>query len=148
MYSFVSEETGTLIVNNARDGCVPLNIIPLTTAAKLMVVIPDYNTYKNTCDGTTFTYASALWEIQQVVDADSKIVQLSEISMDNSPNLAWPLIVTALRANSAVKLQNNELSPVALRQMSCAAGTTQTACTDDNALAYYNTTKGGLHFRC
>lgn len=53
------------------------------------------------------------------------------------------LIVTALRANSAVKLQNNELSPVALRQMSCAAGTTQTACTDDNALAYYNTTKGG-----
>lgn len=27
--------------------------------------------------------------------------------------------------------------------MSCAAGTTQTACTDDNALAYYNTTKGG-----
>lgn len=27
------------------------------------------------------------WEIQQVVDADSKIVQLSEISMDNSPNL-------------------------------------------------------------
>lgn len=80
---------------------------------------------------------------QQVVDADSKIVQLSEISMDNSPNLAWPLIVTALRANSAVKLQNNELSPVALRQMSCAAGTTQTACTDDNALAYYNTTKGG-----
>nr|UET69429.1 ORF1ab polyprotein [Severe acute respiratory syndrome coronavirus 2]UFC70430.1 ORF1ab polyprotein [Severe acute respiratory syndrome coronavirus 2]UFD46939.1 ORF1ab polyprotein [Severe acute respiratory syndrome coronavirus 2] len=131
------------IINNARDGCVPLNIIPLTTAAKLMVVIPDYNTYKNTCDGTTFTYASALWEIQQVVDADSKIVQLSEISMDNSPNLAWPLIVTALRANSAVKLQNNELSPVALRQMSCAAGTTQTACTDDNALAYYNTTKGG-----
>ena len=74
-----------------------------------------------------------MWEIQQVVDADSKIVQLSEISMDNSPNLAWPLIVTALRANSAVKLQNNELSPVALRQMSCAAGTTQTACTDDNA---------------
>lgn len=69
------------IINNARDGCVPLNIIPL--------------------------------------------------------------IVTALRANSAVKLQNNELSPVALRQMSCAAGTTQTACTDDNALAYYNTTKGG-----
>lgn len=28
------------IINNARDGCVPLNIIPLTTAAKLMVVIP------------------------------------------------------------------------------------------------------------
>lgn len=27
------------IINNARDGCVPLNIIPLTTAAKLMVVI-------------------------------------------------------------------------------------------------------------
>lgn len=72
-----------------------------------------------------------------------KLFQLSEISMDNSPNLAWPLIVTALRANSAVKLQNNELSPVALRQMSCAAGTTQTACTDDNALAYYNTIKGG-----
>nr|3EE7_A Chain A, Replicase polyprotein 1a [Severe acute respiratory syndrome-related coronavirus]3EE7_B Chain B, Replicase polyprotein 1a [Severe acute respiratory syndrome-related coronavirus]3EE7_C Chain C, Replicase polyprotein 1a [Severe acute respiratory syndrome-related coronavirus]3EE7_D Chain D, Replicase polyprotein 1a [Severe acute respiratory syndrome-related coronavirus] len=38
---------------------------------------------------------------------------------------------------------NNELSPVALRQMSCAAGTTQTACTDDNALAYYNNSKGG-----
>nr|WMT59559.1 ORF1ab polyprotein [Horseshoe bat sarbecovirus] len=131
------------IINNARDGCVPLNIIPLTTAAKLMVVVPDYGTYKNTCDGNTFTYASALWEIQQVVDADSKIVQLSEINMDNSPNLAWPLIVTALRANSAVKLQNNELSPVALRQMSCAAGTTQTACTDDNALAYYNNSKGG-----
>nr|ASO66808.1 replicase polyprotein 1a [Sarbecovirus sp.] len=131
------------IINNARDGCVPLNIIPLTTAAKLMVVVPDYGTYKNTCDGNTFTYASALWEIQQVVDADSKIVPLSEINMDNSPNLAWPLIVTALRANSAVKLQNNELSPVALRQMSCAAGTTQTACTDDNALAYYNNSKGG-----
>nr|AID16712.1 orf1ab polyprotein [Bat SARS-like coronavirus] len=131
------------IINNARDGCVPLNIIPLTTAAKLMVVVPDYGTYKNTCDGNTFTYASALWEIQQVVDADSKIVQFSEINMDNSPNLAWPLIVTALRANSAVKLQNNELSPVALRQMSCAAGTTQTACTDDNALAYYNNSKGG-----
>ncbi|QVN46567.1 ORF1ab protein [Bat SARS-like coronavirus Khosta-1] len=131
------------IINNARDGCVPLNIIPLTTAAKLMVVVPDCNTYKNTCDGSTFTYASALWEIQQVVDADSKVVQLSEINMDNSQNLAWPLIVTALRSNSAVKLQNNELSPVALRQMSCAAGTTQTACTDDNALAYYNTSKGG-----
>nr|BDD37175.1 ORF1ab [Sarbecovirus sp.] len=131
------------IINNARDGCVPLNIIPLTTAAKLMVVVPDYNTYKNTCEGNTFTYASALWEIQQVVDADSRAIQLSEITLDNSPNLAWPLIVTAMRSNSAVKLQNNELSPVTLRQMSCAAGTTQTACTEDNALAYYNNSKGG-----
>nr|UZH24819.1 ORF1a polyprotein [Sarbecovirus sp.] len=131
------------IINNARDGCVPLNIIPLTTAAKLMVVVPDYTTYKNTCDGNTFTYASALWDIQQIVDADSKIIQLSEINKDNVQNLAWPLVVTAIRANSAVKLQNNELSPVTLRQMSCAAGTTQTTCTDDNALAYYNNSKGG-----
>nr|UZH24830.1 ORF1a polyprotein [Sarbecovirus sp.] len=131
------------IINNARDGCVPLNIIPLTTAAKLMVVVPDYTTYRNTCDGNTFTYASALWDIQQIVDADSKIIQLSEINKDNVQNLAWPLVVTAIRANSAVKLQNNELSPVTLRQMSCAAGTTQTTCTDDNALAYYNNSKGG-----
>nr|UFP05062.1 ORF1ab polyprotein [Severe acute respiratory syndrome-related coronavirus] len=131
------------IINNARDGCVPLNIIPLTTAAKLMVVVPDYNTYKNTCEGNTFTYASALWEIQQIVDADSKVVQLSEITPDNSNIMAWPLIVTALRANSAVRLQNNELSPVALRQMSCAAGTTQNNCNEGSALAYYNTSKGG-----
>nr|AVP25405.1 orf1ab polyprotein [Rousettus bat coronavirus HKU9] len=134
------------ILNNARNGVVPLGVIPRTAANKLLLVVPDFSVYTATITMPTLTYAGSAWDVMQVADADGKTVNATDITRENSVNLAWPLVVTAQRqlATSPVKLQNNELMPQAVKRMNVVAGVSQTACVTD-ALAYYNSTKEGRH---
>nr|WDR17877.1 ORF1ab [Hipposideros armiger Coronavirus] len=129
------------IINNARDGCVPLSVIPMLASSKLLVVVPDITVYNNTCEGTLLTYAGAVWDVVQVTDADNKALAMSDVTVDNAPRLAWPLVLSAVRRISSVKLQNNELAPQLLNQKAVTGGSDQTVC-DRPALAYYNTVQG------
>nr|URD31364.1 orf1ab polyprotein [Rousettus bat coronavirus] len=134
------------ILNNARNGVVPLGVIPRTAANKLLLVVPDYSVFTATITMPTLTYAGSAWDVMQVADADGKTVNATDITRENSANLAWPLVVTAQRqlATSPVKLQNNELMPQTVKRMNVVAGVSQTACVTD-ALAYYNAAKEGRH---
>ncbi|URD31388.1 orf1ab polyprotein [Hipposideros bat coronavirus] len=129
------------IIQNAKDGVVPLSVIPMMVSNKLLVVVPDITIYNKTCENGILTYASALWDIHGVTDADNKPVSQSDITKDNAHNLSWPLIVTGVRRDAAIKLQNNELAPIGLKQMTCTAGASQTSCSD-SCLAYYNVVNG------
>nr|YP_009924390.1 nsp8 [Rousettus bat coronavirus HKU9] len=95
------------ILNNARNGVVPLGVIPRTAANKLLLVVPDFSVYTATITMPTLTYAGSAWDVMQVADADGKTVNATDITRENSVNLAWPLVVTAQRqqATSPVKLQ-------------------------------------------
>uniref|UniRef100_A0AB38ZDV9 ORF1a protein n=1 Tax=Eidolon bat coronavirus TaxID=2717680 RepID=A0AB38ZDV9_9NIDO len=134
------------ILNNARNGVVPLGVIPRTAANKLMLVVPDYSVFSSTITLPVLTYAGSAWDVVQIADADAKAVNTTDITRENSPNLAWPLVVTAQRqqATSPVKLQNNELMPQTVKRMNVTAGISQTTCTTE-ALAYYNSAKEGKH---
>nr|WCC63085.1 orf1ab polyprotein [Bat Coronavirus RlYN16] len=134
------------ILNNARNGVVPLGVIPRTAANKLLLVVPDFSVYTATITMPTLTYAGSAWDVMQVADADGKTVNATDITRENSVNLAWPLVVTAQRqqATSPVKLQNNELMPQTVKRMNVVAGVSQTACVTD-VVAYYNATKEGRH---
>nr|QJX58377.1 orf1ab polyprotein [Coronavirus BtRt-BetaCoV/GX2018]QJX58382.1 orf1ab polyprotein [Coronavirus BtRt-BetaCoV/GX2018] len=134
------------ILNNARNGVVPLGVIPRTAANKLLLVVPDYSVYSATVTMPILTYAGSAWDVMQIADADGKTVNAPDITRENSVNLAWPLVVTAQRqqATSPVKLQNNELMPQAVKRMNVVAGVSQTSCVSE-ALAYYNATKEGRH---
>lgn len=69
------------IINNARDGCVPLNIIPLTTAAKLMVVIP-YCYDTNVLEGSV-AYESLRPDTRYVL-MDGSIIQFPNTYLEGS----------------------------------------------------------------
>ncbi|URD31198.1 orf1ab polyprotein [Macroglossus bat coronavirus] len=134
------------ILTNARNGIVPLGVIPRTAANKLLLVVPDYSVFSSTVVLPTLTYAGSAWDVTQVSDADGKNVNVTDITRENSANLAWPLVITAVRqvATSPVKLQNNELMPQAVKRMAVTAGISQTSCTTDT-VAYYNASKEGRH---
>nr|WCC63191.1 ORF1ab polyprotein [Bat Coronavirus HpHB20] len=129
------------IITNARDGCVPLNVIPMLASSKLLIVVPDISVYNNTVEGTLLTYAGAVWDVVQVTDADNKPIAMGDITVDTAPTLAWPLVLSAVRRVSATKLQNNELAPQLLNQKAVTGGSEQNLC-DQPALAYYNTVQG------
>nr|QGA70701.1 replicase polyprotein 1ab [Erinaceus hedgehog coronavirus HKU31] len=129
------------IVSNARNGCVPLSIIPLCASNKLRVVIPDMNVWKQVVTYPVFSYAGALWDITLINNVDGEIVRPSDV-VETNEILTWPLLLECTRAvASAVKLQNNEIKPTGLKTMVVSAGLEQNSCTV-STLAYYEPVQG------
>nr|NP_835349.1 putative coronavirus nsp5 [Human coronavirus 229E] len=90
------------ILNMARNGVVPLSVIPATSAARLVVVVPDHDSFvKMMVDGFVH-YAGVVWTLQEVKDNDGKNVHLKDVTKENQEILVWPLILTCERV---VKLQ-------------------------------------------
>lgn len=101
------------ILSLARDGVVPLSIIPAACATKLNVVSADLESYLKICKEGCVHYAGVVWSVVDIRDNDGKVVHMKEITADNKENLAWPLF---LNCDRIVKLQNNEIMPGKLKQ--------------------------------
>nr|USL83010.1 ORF1A polyprotein [Middle East respiratory syndrome-related coronavirus] len=129
------------IISNARNGCIPLSVVPLCAANKLRVVIPDFNVWNQVVTYPSLNYAGALWDITVINNVDNEIVKSSDIT-ENNENLTWPLVLECTRAAaSAVKLQNNEIKPTGLKTMIVSAGQDQATC-NVSSLAYYEPVQG------
>nr|WCC63882.1 ORF1ab polyprotein [Bat Coronavirus McGD16] len=96
------------ILNLAKNGVVPLSIIPATSATRLCVVCPDHEAYAKIIFGQCLHYAGVVWNIVEVKDNDGKTVHQKEIVKANEETLSWPLSINCERV---VKLQNNEIIP-------------------------------------
>nr|YP_009047220.1 nsp8 protein [Middle East respiratory syndrome-related coronavirus]YP_009047236.1 nsp8 protein [Middle East respiratory syndrome-related coronavirus]YP_009944288.1 nsp8 [Betacoronavirus England 1]YP_009944299.1 nsp8 [Betacoronavirus England 1] len=93
------------IISNARNGCIPLSVIPLCASNKLRVVIPDFTVWNQVVTYPSLNYAGALWDITVINNVDNEIVKSSDV-VDSNENLTWPLVLECTRAStSAVKLQ-------------------------------------------
>nr|AQZ41330.1 1AB polyprotein [Middle East respiratory syndrome-related coronavirus] len=129
------------IISNARNGCIPLSVIPLCASNKLRVVIPDFTVWNQVVTYPSLNYAGALWDITVINNVDNEIVKSSDV-VDSNENLTWPLVLECTRAStSAVKLQNNEIKPSGLKTMIVSAGQEQTNC-NTSSLAYYEPVQG------
>nr|BBJ36007.1 ORF1a polyprotein [Bat coronavirus] len=129
------------IIANARNGCIPLSIVPLCASNKLRVVIPDFTVWNQVVTYPALNYAGALWDIASINNVDNEIIKSSDVS-ENNEHLTWPLVLECTRAAaSAVKLQNNEIRPTGLKTMVVTAGLDQTSF-NINSLAYYEPIQG------
>nr|BDD37131.1 ORF1ab [Merbecovirus sp.]BDI08836.1 ORF1ab polyprotein [Merbecovirus sp.] len=129
------------IISNARNGCVPLSVVPLCASNKLRVVIPDFTVWNQVVTYPSLNYAGALWDIAVINNVDNEIIKSSDVS-ENNEHLTWPLVLECTRAAaSAVKLQNNEIRPTGLKTMIVTAGLDQTSF-NINSLAYYEPVQG------
>nr|AVV62536.1 ORF1a [Middle East respiratory syndrome-related coronavirus] len=129
------------IISNARNGCVPLSVVPLCASNKLRVVIPDLTVWNQVVTYPSLNYAGALWDIAVINNVDNEIIKSSDVS-ENNEHLTWPLVLECTRAAaSAVKLQNNEIRPTGLKTMIVTAGLDQTSF-NVNSLAYYEPVQG------
>ncbi|ACA52156.1 ORF1ab polyprotein [Bat coronavirus 1B] len=95
------------ILSLARDGVVPLSIIPAACATKLTIVVSDFESFKRIFQLGNVQYAGVVWSLIEVKDNDGKPVHVKEITATNTA-LTWPLILNCERV---VKLQNNEVIP-------------------------------------
>nr|QID98967.1 orf1ab polyprotein [Swine acute diarrhea syndrome coronavirus] len=120
----------------AKDGCIPMAIIPAAAATKLTVITPDLESFSKIRVDNNIYYAGAAWSITDVKDADGRVVILKEINADNKDALVWPLHVTCERV---VKLQNNEIIPGKLKQRAVKA---EGDGFSTDAKALYNTEGG------
>ncbi|QHA24670.1 orf1ab polyprotein [Miniopterus pusillus bat coronavirus HKU8-related] len=127
------------ILNLARGGVVPLNIIPAACATKLVVVASDYESFTRVYQQGAVHYAGAVWTLSEVKDNDGKPVHVKEITKDNTA-LTWPLVLNCERV---VKLQNNEIIPGKLKQRPVKGEGDGGVAADGKAL--YNT-EGGRTF--
>lgn len=127
------------ILNLARGGVVPLNIIPAACATKLVVVASDFESFKRIYQYGAVHYAGAVWTLAEVKDNDGKPVHVKEITNDNTA-LTWPLVLNCERV---VKLQNNEIIPGKLKQRPVKGEGDGGVVADGKAL--YNT-EGGNTF--
>ncbi|AIA62264.1 ORF1ab polyprotein [BtNv-AlphaCoV/SC2013] len=127
------------ILSLARDGTVPLSIIPTACATKLTVVCSDIESFSKVVFDNCVQYAGVVWNIIDIRDGDGKIVHLKEVNKDNVDVLSWPLFVNCERM---VKLQNNEIMPGKLKQKAVRAEGEGVHC-DGKAL--YNN-EGGKTF--
>nr|WCC62852.1 ORF1ab polyprotein [Bat Coronavirus MlGX17] len=107
-----------VMLNLAKDGVVPLSIIPAVSATKLNIVTSDYASYTRIQRDGCVHYAGVIWTITDVKDNDGKQVHLKEICEQNVESLSWPLILNCERI---VKLQNNEIIPGKLKQRAMKA---------------------------
>nr|AUM60023.1 ORF1ab polyprotein [Middle East respiratory syndrome-related coronavirus] len=129
------------IIANARNGCIPLSVVPLCASNKLRVVIPDFVVWNQVVTYPSLNYAGAIWDITVINNVDNEIVRSSDV-VENNESLTWPLVLECTRAaSSAVKLQNNEIKPTGLKTMVVSAGQDQTTC-NVNTLAYYEPVQG------
>nr|WCC61906.1 ORF1ab polyprotein [Bat Coronavirus RfZJ20] len=106
------------ILNLAKDGVVPLSIIPAASATKLNVVSADLESYLKICKEGCVHYAGVIWNVIDIRDNDGKLVHMKEVTQENVENLAWPLFLNCERI---VKLQNNEIMPGKLKQRAVKA---------------------------
>nr|WCC62285.1 ORF1ab polyprotein [Bat Coronavirus PaGD17] len=127
------------ILSLARDGTIPLSIIPTACATKLNVVCSDLESFaKIVLDGCV-QYAGVVWNIVDIRDGDGKVVHLREVTKENVETICWPLYLNCERM---VKLQNNEIMPGKLKQKAVRAEGEGVSC-DGKAL--YNN-EGGKTF--
>ncbi|QGX41950.1 polyprotein 1ab [alphacoronavirus sp. WA3607] len=101
------------ILNLAKDGVVPLSVIPATCATKLSIVSSDIESFAKIVKDGCVHYAGVVWSIADIADADGKAVHLKEVTVENAENITWPLFINCVRV---VKLQNNEIIPGKLKQ--------------------------------
>lgn len=127
------------ILSLAREGTVPLSIIPTACATKLTIVCSDIDSFSKVIFDNCVQYAGVVWNIIDIRDADSKIVHLREVTKENVEALSWPLFLNCERM---VKLQNNEIMPGKLKQKAVRADGDGVSC-DGKAL--YNN-EGGKTF--
>nr|QBP43267.1 ORF1a [Bat coronavirus] len=106
------------ILNLAKDGVVPLSIIPAACATKLTVVSADLESYLKICKDGCVHYAGVVWNVIDIRDNDGKVVHQKEVTQENFETLAWPLFLNCERI---VKLQNNEIMPGKLKQRAVRA---------------------------
>nr|WCC61853.1 ORF1ab polyprotein [Bat Coronavirus RsYN16] len=106
------------ILNLAKDGVVPLSIIPAACATKLTVVSADLDSYLKICKDGCVHYAGVVWNVIDIRDNDGKVVHQKEVTQENFETLAWPLFLNCERI---VKLQNNEIMPGKLKQRAVRA---------------------------
>lgn len=128
-----------VILQLAKDGTVPLSVIPAVSATKLNIVVSDLASYTRVQREGCVHYAGVIWSVLDVKDNDGKPVHVKEICAQNAESLAWPLFLNCERI---VKLQNNEIIPGKLKQRSVKAE--GDSCTSDGK-ALYNT-EGGRTF--
>nr|WCC62471.1 ORF1ab polyprotein [Bat Coronavirus MrJX20] len=128
-----------VILQLAKDGTVPLAVIPAVSATKLNIVVSDLASYTRVQREGCVHYAGVIWSVLDVKDNDGKPVHVKEICAQNAESLAWPLFLNCERI---VKLQNNEIIPGKLKQRSVKAE--GDSCTSDGK-ALYNT-EGGRTF--
>nr|QJI07127.1 ORF1a polyprotein [Canine coronavirus] len=109
------------IIDQARNGVLPLSIIPAASATRLIVVTPSLEVFSRIRQENNVHYAGAIWTIVEVKDANGSHVHLKEVTAANELNLTWPLSITCERTT---KLQNNEIMPGKLREKAVKASAT------------------------
>ncbi|AEK25520.1 polyprotein orf1ab [Feline coronavirus UU54] len=109
------------IIEQARNGVLPLSIIPAASATRLIVVTPNLEVLSKIRQENNVHYAGAIWSIIEVKDANGSQVHLKEITAANELNITWPLSITCERTT---KLQNNEILPGKLKEKAVKASAT------------------------
>ncbi|ASL24650.1 replicase protein1a [Myotis lucifugus coronavirus] len=107
-----------IILNLARNGTVPLSIIPALCATRLSIIVSDFESYAKLFREGCIHYAGTIWSVADIKNNDGKPVHQKEVTSSNAENLSWPLCINAERI---VKLQNNEVMPGKLKQRSVKA---------------------------
>nr|NP_839962.1 putative coronavirus nsp5 [Porcine epidemic diarrhea virus]8URB_B Chain B, nsp8 [Porcine epidemic diarrhea virus]8URB_D Chain D, nsp8 [Porcine epidemic diarrhea virus] len=90
------------ILNLAKDGVVPLSVIPAVSATKLNIVTSDIDSYNRIQREGCVHYAGTIWNIIDIKDNDGKVVHVKEVTAQNAESLSWPLVLGCERI---VKLQ-------------------------------------------
>nr|ATP66737.1 ORF1ab polyprotein [Rodent coronavirus] len=103
----------TELMDLAKDGILPLAVIPAAASNRLIVVTPSIEAFDKIRHDNSICYAGAAWAITAIKDVDGTTVQLAEVCSSNDKTLNWPLHIEAERV---VKLQNNEITPGKLLQ--------------------------------
>lgn len=101
----------TELMDLAKDGILPLSVIPAASSNRLIVVTPSLEAFDKIRYDNSICYAGSVWTITSIKDVDGSTVNLKEVC--SSSDLSWPLHVEAERV---VKLQNNEITPSRLCQ--------------------------------
>ncbi|BAV31347.1 ORF1a polyprotein [Ferret coronavirus] len=130
------------IMEQARNGCLPLSIIPAASATRLVVVTPNIEVFSKIRLDNNVHYAGAVWSIVEVRDANSAVVHLKEVTQHNEQNMCWPLTVTCERV---AKLQNNEIMPGKMKERAVKASATMDGDANVNGKALF-AAEGGKHF--
>nr|WAB23833.1 MAG: ORF1a polyprotein is cleaved to yield the nonstructural proteins [Ferret coronavirus] len=130
------------IMEQARNGCLPLSIIPAASATRLVVVTPNIEVFSKVRLENNIHYAGAVWSIVEVKDANGNSVHLKEVVQANEQNLCWPLTITCERVS---KLQNNEIMPGKMKERAVKASSTMDGDASSNGKALF-AAEGGKHF--
>lgn len=106
------------IIDQARNGVLPLSIIPAASATRLVVVTPSLEVFPGLGKKTMF-----IMLVLFGLSLKSKTLMVhmfisKEVTAANELNLTWPLSITCERTT---KLQNNEIMPGKLKERAVKA---------------------------